>query len=601
MFIILPVFCFLTLTGVTGFLAVRNVLITQWGETALAKLEKAAHTIDMQLNRPKQLLTLLDGMSRQDFENGVHHYIIRRLESIPGVTGITAQWPQEIQGEKIRMMRRHTGHMKQPMPNSADKNLEVTPPAYTVEYDRRTVILSTQLVNMENSIIGKVEVQLDFEQLVASTVQSKWWNIYKAYIVDHQGNILAQKTNSHRQPFLGADPQFGLSTELEKKTFTALQSKTSGVVFGKGIPPEEISGFYHLVEAPWTMVIMTPGRKVLRPLINFGRTYLLITLSCIVFLLWYILSSLKKTTQSIRQVSTAAQRLAEGKFSEPLRVSSKDEVGELLHSFNTMTCQLKRRLQLEKAMEIAKEVQMTFLPQADYADNGIKAGGISIYCDETGGDYFDFIESETQPGKLYVAVGDVVGHGIGAALLMATIRSLVRARVHKPGSAAERITDINRYLCRDTLQYGNFCSLFYLEIEPEGNMIHWIRAGHEPALLFTPADDSFQELMGGGLVLGLDSEMQYTATSLPLMLDRYLLVIGSDGVWEQENEQQEPFGKERIRDLIRKYQHLEPSQILQHITEAIHTFRGNSEQADDITLVIISLVPDSLKTQPLSS
>ncbi len=600
MFIILPVFCFLTLTGLAGFLSVRKVLIAQWGGTALARLEKAAHNIDMELNRPKHLLSLLDGMSRQDFDNGVHHYIIRRLENIPGVKKVTAQWPGEMKGQKMRMQRQ-AERMGMRMPSPTEKKLEVTTPTYTVEFDRQKVFLRTQLVNMKDSVIGEIEVQLNFQQLIEPTIQSDWWNISKVCIVDSRSNILAETTVNGQQAFQISDRKFGQSGDLEKKTLTALLKKSSGIVFGKGIPPEEISGFYHLVEAPWTMVIMTPGKQVLQPLITFSRTYIIITLSCIVFLLWYILSSLKKTTQSIRQVSTAAQRLAEGKFSEPLRVSSKDEVGELLHSFNTMTCQLKRRLQLEKAMEIAKEVQMTFLPQADYADNGIKAGGISIYCDETGGDYFDFIESETQPGKLYVAVGDVVGHGIGAALLMATIRSLVRARVHKPGSAAERITDINRYLCRDTLQYGNFCSLFYLEIEPEGNMIHWIRAGHEPALLFTPADDSFQELMGGGLVLGLDSEMQYTATSLPLMLDRYLLVIGSDGVWEQENEQQEPFGKERIRDLIRKYQHLEPSQILQHITEAIHTFRGNSEQADDITLVIISLVPDSLKTQPLSS
>ncbi|WP_051308890.1 SpoIIE family protein phosphatase [Desulfogranum japonicum] len=589
-FIILPIFLFLTVTGVFGFLAVRRVLVEQWGETALAQLEKAAHIIDMELNRPKHLLALLDGMSKKDFENGVHQYIISRLEQVPGVTGITTQWPSEMKTQEIRM-RRHFSHMGQRTYDSTDKTLGVTPPLYTVEYNQQNVILSTRLVNMQDISIGSIEVQLDFEQLIAPTIQSRWWNIYKAYIVDNQGNILTQTINSKQQAAQGSAQRFGVSNELEKKTLAALLANSSGIVFGEGIPPEEISGFYHLSEAPWTMVIITPGEKVLQPLIKFRLAYILTTLSCIVILLWFIRSSFKQTTQSIRQVSTAAKKLAHGEFSQPFLVSSKDEVGELLHSFNTMTKQLQRGLQLQKAMQIAKEVQMTFLPQADYADNGVVASGISLYCDETGGDYFDFIESETHPGKLHVAVGDVVGHGIGAALLMATVRALVRARVQAPGSAAECINDINRYLCWDTLQYGNFSTLFYLEVEPDLQAIRWIRAGHEPALLFTPAENTFRELKGTGLVLGLDSDTQYTENIFPLTHSRHLLLIGSDGVWEQENEQQEAFGKERVKEILRENMHLEPSEILRKITEEIHIFRGNADQIDDITLVIIALAP----------
>ena len=586
-FIILPIFLFLTLTGVFGFIAVRNVLVDQWGETALAQLEKAAHNIDMQLNRPKQLLSFLDGMSKRDFDTGIHEIIVDRLQQIQGGDEINAEWPSEMGSQGLRM-RRHTLH-RLGNENYTGKVLGVTPPLYKVAFEQNNVLLSTSLVNMEDEVIGNIELSLDFEQLIAQTIQSKWWNIYKAFIVDRDGHILTQTINSKEHPAQHSTKLFGQSNDLEKKTLAALSTDESGIVFGKGIPPAEISGFYRLHQAPWTMVIITPGKKVLQPLIKFRLAYIITALSCITVLLWFIRSSFKQTTQSIKQVSTAADELANGNFSKPFKVSTKDEVGDLLHSFNRMTSQLQRGLQLQKAMEIAKEVQMTLLPQNDYSDKEITASGVSIYCDETGGDYFDFIESETHPGKLHVAVGDVVGHGIGAALLMATLRALLRVRVQKPGAAAERINDVNRYLCWDTLQYGNFASLFYLEIEQEHNTVEWIRAGHEPALLFTPANDTFTELHGKGLVLGLDADIQYKGNTFRLTHSKHILIIGSDGVWDLENEQLERFGKERVKEIIRNNHHAQPAQIIQQFSEAVTLFRGDAEQADDITLVVILL------------
>ena len=591
-FIILPIFLFLVSTGFFGFIAVRNVLIEQWGETALAQLEKAAHNIDMQLNRPKQLLSFLDGMSKKDFDTGVHEFIVNRLQQIPGVTEIHADWPSEMGSQGLRM-RRHILRRTESK-SYTGKALGVTPPLYEVALEQKNVLLSTRLVNRDDKVIGNIELSLDFEQLIAQTIQSKWWNIYKAYIVDQNGLILAQTINNTEQKAQQSSYLFGQSSALEKKTLAALSTNESGIVFGEGSPPAEISGFYRLNQAPWTMVIITPGKKVLQPLIKFRLAYILTALSCITIVLWFIRSSFKQTTQSIKQVSKAADELANGNFSKPFKVSTKDEVGDLLHSFNRMTSQLQRGMQLQKAMGIAQEVQLTLLPQNDYSDTGITASGVSIYCDETGGDYFDFIESETHPGKLHIAVGDVVGHGIGAALLMATLRALLRARVQKPGSAAERITDVNRYLCWDTLQYGNFSSLFYLEIDPQLNTVQWVRAGHEPALLFTPANGSFTELQGKGLVLGLDTDLQYKDNSSYLTHAKHLLIIGSDGVWELENEQQQRFGKNRVKKIIRDHHNLQPSEIIKKITDEITLFRGHAEQMDDITLVVIALEPAPL-------
>ncbi|WP_035247700.1 SpoIIE family protein phosphatase [Desulfogranum mediterraneum] len=589
-YLILPVFLFLTLVGLVGFRAVRSLLLEQWGQTALAQLDKAAHNIDMQLKRPKDLLLLLDGISRADAERRVHEFIVERLRQLDGVVAIDTQWPARLASQGLRIRRpmelyqRHRRREAVPV-----GRLEVKPPQYTAELGKKTVLLSSQLANASNELVGKVEVMLDFGRLIAQTTQSEWWQTYTAYIIDQEGHILAGTTAADSGLPLDHALSFGEAGALEQRTLEALRQERSGLIFGTGSPPTEISGFYRLHEAPWTMVIIAPGEEVLQPIVRFRAISFLAFLSCIVILLWFIRSSLSKTTQAIEQVSQAADDLANGLFSRPLEVTSEDEVGDLLRSFNRMTSQLQRGVQLQRAMAIAREVQLTLLPQKDYLGQGLTASGISIYCDETGGDYFDFIESEHRPGTVHLVVGDVVGHGIGAALLMATLRGLLRARVQQEGSADELIGDVNRYLCRDTLPYGNFSSLFYLEIEAERRLIRWVRAGHDPALLYLCQEECWRELQGQGMVMGLDPGAGFRGDSLVLGPGRHILLIGSDGVWEVENEEGQPFGKERLKEVVRHHAHARPREILERITEAITRFRGRVEPVDDITLVAVAL------------
>jgi len=298
---------------------------------------------------------------------------------------------------------------------------------------------------------------------------------------------------------------------------------------------------------------------------------------------------ISKTTRAIKEVSQTASDLAQGHFGEPLKVRTRDEVGELIENFNTMTSQLQKGVQLQEAMDIASEVQMTLLPQKDLSGNGIEVSGVSLYCDETGGDYFDFIQSESHPGRQHVIVGDVGGHGLGAALLMATLRALVRANVDRPGAPEELIARVNQQLCLDTSEFGNFASLFYLRIDADERELQWVRAGHDPAILYYPESGKFIELKGEGLVLGLDDEYSYQSNSFALTGERLILLIGSDGVWESVNGNNEQFGKQRVRDIIEENAHLAPHDLLGCINEAIEQFRGNTALSDDITLVAISI------------
>ena len=109
-----------------------------------------------------------------------------------------------------------------------------------------------------------------------------------------------------------------------------------------------------------------------------------------------------------------------------------------------MTGQLKHRLAMKEAINVAREVQQNLLPHNSFSAEGLVASGVILYCDETGGDYFDIIKFPDNDRKVSVVVGDVVGHGIGAALLMTTVRALLRCRVFLPGRLDEIMNDVNR-------------------------------------------------------------------------------------------------------------------------------------------------------------
>lgn len=589
-FILVPIFLFLTLVGIFGYRSVRKLLLDQWGETALANMERAAHNIDMELNRPKQILFLLEGLSKKNSTENIHQFIIDRLRKIDGVIAVKVDWPESMENRRLSLKRRRMkGKPNLYWHDSSTEIADITTPAYNVAHDSKTFSIVSGLIDDNGAKIGRIEVVLDFESLIFQTIQTQLWSSYKAYLVDYNGNVLISANDNKKTGAEENEKIFGTADILEQTTLAALKAQKSGTVFGPGYPPEEISGFFRLKEVPWTLVVIAPGEKVLQPIIEFRRFYFLTSFIGIGIILIFIRLMISKATKAIKKVSQNASDLAQGIFAEPLKVTSSDEVGELTKNFNTMTRQLQKGLQLQEAMAIAREVQLTLLPQADYSFNGLEVSGLSVYCDETGGDYFDYIESDTHPGRLHIVVGDVVGHGIGAALLMATLRALVRAKIDQAGEPNELIADVNQQLYQDTSQSGNFASLFYLSVDAARQELQWVRAGHDPAILFDPERGEFMELMGKGLVLGLDVDYQFETNTLSLGMGKCILLIGSDGAWETENEQNEQFGKERIKECMIENHQLPPSDLLQCVLTSIDDFRGSVALHDDITLVAITI------------
>jgi sigma-B regulation protein RsbU (phosphoserine phosphatase) len=585
-FILAPTLLLLISLSVGGFVFVRDILLSQWGETAVVRLQRTAHLIDMELRKPKDLLLLLQSSDDTEANRQVFTRILSQIKEIEGVIGVHVEWPKD-NGIERTVVRKGMERAMGMMHGYSMDQFEISSPRYDSQLNNRTVSLISEFHDIDEKTIGRVEVIISFDKLIDQIINAPWWKSNKAYLVDDEGNVLA---NTALEPDLEDYfplRAFGTVNDLERKTLDAMKEKNFGTVFGAGSPPEEISGFYHLTEAPWTMVIIAPGEKVLQPIIRFKLFYIVTLTSCILLILFIIRQATNTLTTRIKEVSAAADDLAKGNFGPPLAITSRDEVGELTRSFNKMTSQLRHRQAMKAAINVAREVQQNLLPRKSFSADGVVAGGQILYCDETGGDYFDIIRFPSNERKVSVVVGDVVGHGIGAALLMTTVRALLRCRVFLPGRLDQIMNDVNRLLYRDTSKSGNFVTLFYLEVDRMQDTVRWVRGGHDPAIVYSPARREFSELKGNGLALGVDEEWSFEYNELPVPDEEQLILIGSDGAWEVENRSGEQFGKERLKQLLAENSSLQPDEILQAIIEAIGIFRGETPQNDDITLVIV--------------
>ena len=244
----------------------------------------------------------------------------------------------------------------------------------------------------------------------------------------------------------------------------------------------------------------------------------------------------------------------------------------------------------KKALALAGEVQKSLLPQSKPEVHGLDVAGRNVSCDEIGGDYFDFLWRREKPeGPFSVVVGDITGHGVDSALLMTSARAFLRMRASQPGTMSEIVTAMNNHLARDVLETGRFMTLFYLTVDPQKDRISWVRAGHDPAILYDPKKDDFAELKGSGLALGIDDAIQYAENHREGLTNGQIIAIGTDGIWEAFNKKRKMFGKKRFKDIIRQNAAAGSDDILNAVYNEINQFIEGQKTEDDITLVIIKV------------
>lgn len=326
------------------------------------------------------------------------------------------------------------------------------------------------------------------------------------------------------------------------------------------------------------------GKQILVFTIVLGLIFMVISLS-----LNFLAG--KSILKPIKEMMNVVKKVRNGDFHQKVQVVSNDELGVLGDGMNEMTEGLIERDRMRRSLNLAKEVQQTLLPQADPQVKGLDISSTIVYCDETGGDYYDFLNpGEADHGKLTLVVGDVSGHGISAALLMASARAFLRQRSALPGSITHIVSDVNRQLAADVETSGGFMTLFYLTVDPARRRLRWVRAGHEPAIFYDPQTDTFEELRGSGMALGVDADCRYLEFEKTDLVKDQIILLGTDGIWEARNPKDEMFGKEPIYRIIRRNPAASAKEILTAIFNDFNYFLKDRAPEDDVTMIVIKIL-----------
>ncbi len=336
-----------------------------------------------------------------------------------------------------------------------------------------------------------------------------------------------------------------------------------------------------------------------------------ILFAIIVLLALFIGSRLTRTmTRSVANLYTATQHMNRGDLSYRIEVRESDQLATLQTSFNSMAESLQKLLveqrekqRLENEITIAQEVQAQLFPRQASQLESLEVHGFCKPARTVSGDYYDFLPITSS--KLGLAVGDISGKGISAALLMATIHSAVRAYMlegvpspntpalvsagggngHFHGSEispAALMYMLNRQLF-STTPMEKYATLFLGVYDGLARRLTYTNAGHLPPMLLGE-DGSVRRLETGGTVVGLFDDMRYEEGTVILNAGEIFLAY-SDGVTEPENDYGE-FGEERLIDLVRANRHLPLDRISKLVTNAVYEWIGANEQPDDVTLVL---------------
>ncbi len=462
--------------------------------------------------------------------------------------------------------------------------------------------LSMPFKHPDGSLAGIAAMDIKITHaLVERETTSRWSQKMSSFIVGVKGRKIWAISSREKKSSPGSEPVGEISVQSPEieELFRRIKNQESGYLDMpyKGVDSlwayaAMIANRFFVIVVPKS-VVMTLPEEVGQMFLEYSKNQTAITAIAVLLALFIVaivaLFTSRLSTGYILTIIDAWKRLAKGDFSVRLKARMKDERAQLIHAFNEIVPKIDEHMRMKNALGIAQEVQQSLLPQSDPLFTGFDIAGTSIYCDETGGDYYDFIETnrDGQAG-LAVVVGDVSGHGVSSALLMATARALIMLRSTMPGEAAGIINDVNRYLSLDTAQTGNFMTFFYCELSEREPEVRWVRAGHDPALIYDPATDAFDELKGRGPALGLDDSIEYDSFHRRLEPGQ-VIMIGTDGIWEMRNQAGEMFGKKALMEIVRNNQTATARQIVDTVSGALEQFRGDQAPEDDITLVVIKV------------
>jgi phosphoserine phosphatase RsbU/P len=308
----------------------------------------------------------------------------------------------------------------------------------------------------------------------------------------------------------------------------------------------------------------------------------------------------KSITGSVHQLFTGTERVRHGDFTHKIEVTAQDQLGELAQSFNSMTASIEDLLReaaekkrLEEELRIAREIQMSLLPQGALRMPGLSVTALCVPAREVGGDYYDLLPIDEH--RLGVLIADVSGKGTSAALYMAELKGLMLSLSQIHTSPRSLLVAADRVMANN-LDARSFITMTYAIIDLQERTMTYARAGHTP-LMYLPGDNGacgrrVRILTPDGLVLGLQMdkgdmfERLLEEQTIPLH-DGDLFALYTDGISEAMNESDDCFGDERLGRILEEHADLPSEELRERVLREIAAFVGVAPQHDDMTMIFL--------------
>ncbi|HUL34699.1 MAG TPA: SpoIIE family protein phosphatase [Candidatus Eisenbacteria bacterium] len=302
----------------------------------------------------------------------------------------------------------------------------------------------------------------------------------------------------------------------------------------------------------------------------------------------------REITRTISELYRATQFVQEGNFSHRVSIKHKDQLGVLGESFNSMTSSINRLIdeqkqlqRLENEISIAREVQDQLFPRQFPHVEGVEIEAICRAARSVSGDYYDFIQLD--PTHVAIALGDISGKGISAALLMASLQAALRSQLLTPGSEqmsmAELVARLNKHLVRNTGE-DRFATFLVAVYDIATRKLRYCNAGHLPG--FCLFEGKPMRLDVGGMVLGILEDYPYREGVVDVPRDAVFIAY-SDGLVEPENAYGEEFGVSRLEAAAQRVRQADPKRIANALMTAAEEWSASPEQADDMTVIVAKL------------
>jgi phosphoserine phosphatase RsbU/P len=329
------------------------------------------------------------------------------------------------------------------------------------------------------------------------------------------------------------------------------------------------------------------GGAAATALLIIGGVFLLI--EAVALMIGILLT--RTMTSAIGNLYRATQHVQTGDFTYRVQIHRRDQLGVLGKSFNTMTASVAtlieeqgRRQRLERELAIARDVQAELFPKERPSIPGIELDATCRPARIVSGDYYDFLP--LGPSRLGIALADISGKGISAALLMANLQAALRSQAMLNGQApvgtAELVARLNRHLFRSSSS-ERFATFFYGVYDAAIHQLQYTNAGHPPPLCF--AEHQMRRLETGGTVLGLFEDCCYEQEIIEIA-PHTVFVAYSDGLVEPESASGEEFGLQRMIETMLRHLNSSPHATVEALVTAAEQWSGTAEQSDDMTVIV---------------